>query len=224
MPDLFLTATERQPQGKAVRIMRRQGRIPAVVYGHGMSTQHVALDAGAFQRVWQKAGESMLVDLRVDDHAPVKVLIQDLQLDPRNNAVLHVDLHQVKMTEKVQVEVPLEFTGESPAVKELGGTLVKVRDAIKVECLPADLVKTIPVGLARLKTFDDVIRVGDLGLPHGLTLLERPEDFVAQVEAPRTEAELAELETAVEEDVTKVEKVEEPKKEQEEEPSEGGQE
>ena len=186
------------------------------MYGHGTTTVTLSISEIPFQKIWNAAGESTLIDLRVDTDQPVKAIIQDVQCEPASGKILHVDFHQVNMKEKVEVDVAITFGGESPAVKELGGTLVKDHDTITVECLPQDLVKEIPVSLSVLKTFDEVLRARDLVLPKGLTLLSNPDDIVARVEAPRTEAELAELDQAVEEDVTKVEKVEKPKTEEDE--------
>lgn len=203
-----------RPQ-RSPRALRVAGSIPAVVYGHGVPTQSVAVDRASFLRVWKSAGESSLVDLAVDEQNPVKVIIQDLQFDPRTSAVSHIDFHQVRMTEKVEVDVDLVFSGEAPAAKEMGGTLVKVLTAISVECLPVDLVKEISVDVSVLTAFDAPIHVRDLTIPAGLTVKNPPDDVVVQVEAPRTEEEIAELATAVEEDVSKVEKVEKPKAEEE---------
>lgn len=200
---------------KSPNALRKEALVPAVLYGHGVPTSSIAVDRSAFLRVWKSAGESSLIDLELDDRAPVKAIIHDLQFDPRTNGVTHIDFHQVKMTEKVQVDVELEFTGEAPAVKELGGTLVKVRTSVPVECLPADLVKAIPVEVTALAAFDDAIHIRDLVLPKGLTVLEQPDDVVASVERPRTEEELASLTEQVEEDVSKVEQVEKPKGEKE---------
>lgn len=212
---LLLSVHRRETRRKGIAAIRRQGRIPGVMYGHGTANEVLDIPLLPFQRVWQAAGESTLIDVAIDAEPPVKAIIQDIQYDPATGSILHVDFHQVNMKEKIDVHVELAFVGEAVAVKELGGTLVKDRDSIDVECLPQDLVKSITVDISCLKTFDDVIRVADLSLPQGLTLKTGSEDLVAHVEPPRSEAELAELETAVEEDVSKVEKVEEPKEPEE---------
>lgn len=212
---LFLKAVRRDILGKRTNVLRRKGEIPAVIYGHHTPTITLSVPEIPFQKVWQAAGESTLIDLHVDADQPVKTIIQDVQFEPASGKILHVDFHQVNMKEKVEVDVSLTFTGEAVAVKELGGTLVKDHDTITVECLPQDLVKEISVDLSTLKTFEDVLRVSDLALPKALTLQSNPDDIVARVEAPRSEAELAELDQAVEEDVTTVEKVEKPKSEDE---------
>ncbi len=216
MPEFFLQAQSRTVNGRGVRTLRRTGVIPAVVYGHGVQNSVVQLDAPALQRVWQAAGESTLIDLSIDKQAPVKAIIQDVQRDPSTNRIIHVDFHQVKMTEKIEVDIPLEFTGEASAVKELGGTLIKVLDSIQVECLPGDLVTAITVDIGVLKTFDDAIHVKDLDVPAKLDVKDNPDEIVAQVEPPRTEEELKALEEKVEADVSQVQVVEkEPKAEAE---------
>jgi large subunit ribosomal protein L25 len=198
-----------------VNALRRRDCIPAVLYGHGVPSVSLEMLAVPFQKVWEAAGESSLIDIVVGDAAPVKAIIQDVQYDPANGKILHVDFHQVRMEEKISVDVVLRYEGESPAVKELGGTLVKERDTLPVECLPRDLVKEIVVDISSLRTFEDRIRMRDLHLPSGLRCTVNLDDIVVFVEPPRTEAELAELDTAVEEDVTKVEAVEKPKEHEE---------
>lgn len=216
MSILQLTAEKRTEIGKQVKRLRSAGKIPAVVYGHGVEAASLSVPAIQFQKIWQEAGESTLVDLVIGDASPVKVIINDVQHEPVSGNVTHIDFHQVKMTERIEITVVLNFVNEAPAVKELGGTLVKDRAELDVECLPGDLVKEIDVDLSSLKTFEDVIRVENLTIPKGLEVQQPPEDQIAHVEAPRSEAELAELDSAVEEDVTKVEQVEKPAKESDE--------
>lgn len=201
--------------------LRRQGKIPAVVYGHGASTRSLVLEAAVFSKLWHSVGETTLFDLVVGSEAPVKVLVQDVQLHPVNHVPIHVDLHQVKMTEKISASIPLSFIGESPAVKEQGGILVKSLDAIRVECLPADLVHEFTVDISRLASFEDAIRVSDLAVPSTLTVLENADEVIATVAPPRSEAELAELEEKVEEKVETVGTVEKEKKAEEDESAAG---
>jgi len=114
----------------------------------------------------------------------------------------------VKMTEKLRTEITLRFIGESAAVKELGGVLVKNLDHIKVETLPVDLVPEIPVDIARLKTFDDLIHVKDLAVPKGITVLDKEDEVVALVTPPRSEEELAALEKEAVDEKAAVESIE----------------
>lgn len=222
MNTIALTVQRRDVFGKQTNALRRAGKIPGVLYGRDTKPISLSIDEIPFQKVWHVAGESSLIDVHVGDGRPVKALIQELQFDPASGKILHVDLHQVNMNEKIEVDITLGFEGESAAVKELGGTLVKDHDTIKVECLPQDLVRELTVDLSALQTFDDAIRVADITLPHGLTLLSKGDEILAHVEAPRSEEELAKLDEAVEEDVSAVEKIEKPAAEGESDGAEGG--
>lgn len=213
-PEFFLAAKSRPTVKRGAVRLRRERRLPAVVYGHGFPTRHVALDPAPFAKVLVGAGGSSLVDLAIDGGTPVKVLISDVQHDTRTGLPLHVDFHQVSLTEKVTAEVPLAVTGESSAVKEQGGVLVRTLDHVRVEGLPGDLVGEIPVDISRLARFEDKLLVRDLVVPKGLTVLDAPDEVVALVEPPRSEEELAALEEKVEEKVEQVGVVEKPAKEE----------
>lgn len=214
MDAITLTAQSREVLGKATRRLRVGGQLPAVLYGHGLGARSVTLNRNEFLKVYRAAGESTLVEVAVDGTPPVKAIIQEVQRHPLTGQVAHVDLHQVRMTEKLHTDIPLTFSGEALAVKELGGVLVRNLSAIKVEALPSDLVHEITVDVSALRTFEDAIRVKDLQLPSGITVLEHaPEDVVALVTPPRSEQELAELEAKVDEQAA-VEQVEGVKKEE----------
>lgn len=202
---LTLNAQPRTQLGKTVDHLRRQRAIPAVLYGHHIPSQNVTLDAGAFALVHRQAGSSSLVDVTVGTSAPVKALIHAIQRHPTTGRVLHVDLYQVKMTEKLEAEIELHFVNESPAVKEQGGIFVRALDNVKVSCLPADLVAAIDVDISALKSFDDRIHVSDIVAPKGITILDKADEVVASVTPPRSEAELASLSEKVEENVEAVE-------------------
>lgn len=201
----LLHADRRSVVGKTVDQLRRQRRIPAVVYGHGVTSTTLQLEQSEFLRVFKQAGGTSLVDLVVGQEKPVQVLIHAVQRHPTRQTVNHVDLYQVKMTEKIEAEIELELVGESPAVKEQGGILVRALDKLKVECLPGDLVASIPVDISALKTFEDRIHVKDLQLPKGLTPMIGGDEVVASVTPPRSEAELEALSGEVKEDVTAIE-------------------
>lgn len=214
-----LPAQRREEEGKKVTTLRRAGKLPAVIYGHGVKNTNLLLDYKRFERVYQEAGGSSLVDLQIDTQKPVKVVIQEVQKDPLTDRYLHVDFHQVRMTEKISAEVTLKFIGESKAVKEGGGILVKNLDTLKTECLPQDLIHVIEVDITKLQTFEDIIRVADLPIPSGITVKEKAEVAVVRVQPPRTEEELKALEEKPEEE--KVEEVEPVVKKKEEEVVEG---
>ena len=111
----------------------------------------------------EEAGRSVLIDLEIDGEKR-KVLIHDFQKHPLTNRFIHIDFYQVKMDEEIEANVEIVFVGEAPAVKELGGVLLKTMDEVLVRCLPADLPKEIKVDLSTLKTFDDRIFVKDLNI------------------------------------------------------------
>lgn len=205
--EISLEARKREETGRAVQALRGDGWIPAVLYGHGIENRNIALPELAFGRVLGKAGESTLVALSVDGDQPVNTLIVDTQSDPVSGKILHADLFQVRMDEEIEASVPLEFIGESAAVRGSGGILIKSLDEIEVRCLPARLPHAIEVDISVLATFDDRIRVADLVLPEGVEVVGETDTMIATVEPPRTEEELASLDEKVEVDVTKVEGV-----------------
>ena len=215
MTDFRIKADERQVVGKKVKKIRQAGQIPAVLYGHDFKNLNLALNLHDFLRIYKEAGTSNLIDLKIDDKDSVKVLFREPDFDAISNQPIHLDIYKVKMSEKLTTEIPLSFINESAAVLELEGNLVKNFDALEVECLPNDLVSEFEVDLSLLKTFDDTIKIADIKIPETIEVKADPEEVVALVMPPRSEEEMAELETEVIEDVEAVE-VEEKAKEDEE--------
>ncbi len=179
---MTLNAETRQEFGKRLKKIREAGKLPAVLYGHGIKNINLTLNYHDFEKVLNKISESDLIDLTIDENKPVKVLIHDIARDPVTNKFLHLDFYQVRMDEKITTQVELNFVGESPAVKELGGVLVKALDEVEIECLPGDLISKIDVELTSLKTFDDIVRVKDLSVPAKVTILTPTETTVVLVE------------------------------------------
>lgn len=231
MSILILNAQLRTITGKKVKSLRKQGLIPAVVYGHKTKPRNLSLESLDFQKVYQKVGGGMIklvVDLirnnskgssqkesieisnKVDKERSVNVLIQAIQTDPLTDKIIHVDFHQVKETEKVIAEIELKFVGESKAVKELNGVLVRNLDKIKVEALPKDLIHEIEVDISKLATFGNVIRISDFKIPLGIKVLEKLNEVVATVQPPQ--AEEVKVEEKPEEKIKEIERVGENKK------------
>jgi len=217
---LTLEAKIRSVLGRKTKTLRKQGLLPAVLYGPKTKNQPLQLDEKEFERAYQEAGESSLISLKVGKES-FKVLIHQLQLDPLSGKILHVDFYQPSLTETTEVKVPLSFEGEAPAIKELGGTLVKNISEIEVKALPQDLPHEIKVDLSGLKTFEDHILVKDLVVDEKVEVLRDPEETVVQA-LPAEKVE-EELEKPIEEKPEEPEKVEE-KKEREEEVKEEGEE
>ena len=184
---LKLSAQIRNLLGKKVGAVRQGGKIPAVVYGHGLANKNLELDYNAFDKVFKEGGESTIIDLDIDGEL-LKVLISDVQYDPVKDLYNHVDFHQIKMDEKINANVELKFIGESKAVKELDGVLVHNISELEIKCLPGDLVGEIEVDISKLDTFDDVVTIGDLNISKKIEIIGHElTDVVAIVSRPREE-------------------------------------
>jgi large subunit ribosomal protein L25 len=179
-----LTATRRTETGKSVSHLRRAGRVPAVVFGHGLDSISVSLDAHEFDHVRQTDHSNTIIDLKNDGKDVHRVLVHGIQIDPRNRHLLHVDLFALKKGEEVTVEIPLHTTGESFAVARLGGTLLHNIDHVKIRALPEKLPEALEYSIESLVDFDTAIHLRDLSLPADVTLLSDPDEVVAKVAAP----------------------------------------
>jgi large subunit ribosomal protein L25 len=185
-----LSATSRDIVGKKVARMRREGRIPAVVFGHGRASTPVSVDAHELALLRRRAAASALVDLSVDGKRSVPVIIHGVQLHPVTQRPLHVDLFAVRMTEELTVEVQLIGQGVAPAA-DLGGTLVHPVSSVKVRALPDNLPDVLHYDLSPLVDFDTTITVADLQVPDGVTVQAEASEVIARVLAPRVEVEEA---------------------------------
>lgn len=186
---LTLKAEIRDTETEA-NAVRKAGKIPAVFYGKKEASTPISIDQVDFEKVWKEAGESSIVILKTPK-GDKESLIQDIELDPITNIPRHADFYVFEKGHKVEVELPIEFIGISPAVKDLGGALVKVLYELKIEAMPKDLPHKIEVDISDLKNFDDQITASDIALPVGVELKENPEEVVVLVSAPREEKEEA---------------------------------
>ncbi|KKW15912.1 MAG: 50S ribosomal protein L25 [Parcubacteria group bacterium GW2011_GWA2_50_10b] len=184
---LTLKAEIRDTKTKPAQI-RKAGKIPAVFYGKKEASTSITVPKIDFLKVWKEAGESTVVTLETTD-GDKESLIQDVDIDPVSGAPRHADFYVFEKGHKVKVALPIEFTGTAPAVKDLGGILVKVLHELKVEAMPKDLPHDISVDVGILANFGDQILAKDLVAPAGVTLLVNPEEVIALVSAPREEKE-----------------------------------
>lgn len=208
---LTLSAKIRKDLGKKVRVLRKKGILPGILYGPKIK-KAIPLEVPyqVFEKVYQEAGESSLISLEIDKNKAL-VLIHQVELDPLSNRPSHVDFYQPSLESEVEVRVPLVFEGEAPAAKDLGGTLIKNISEVEVRALAQELPHEIRVNLKNLKTFEDNILIKDLELPERVKILKEPEEIVAVVVPPeKVEEELA---RPIEEKVGEVERVEEKKEE-----------
>ncbi len=198
MSTITLNAEPRTIKGRKTNQLRAEGKVPAVVYGAGTESKPITIEQNQFLKTYKQAGESMIIELKVNDDKPLHVLVHDYQLDPVRDEVTHVDFRSIDMDKEIDAVVALEFIGESAAVKALGGTLLRPRDSVTVHCLPSKLMRTLSVDLSKLETFEDVVNVSDIDLPEGVSIVDDGNLTVAVVSKPRTAQELAELDEEIE--------------------------
>jgi len=167
---------------------RSAGNIPGVFYGPKAESTPISIKAVEFMKAWRVAGESTIVTLTGvgEEH---DALIHDIAVNPVTDKVEHVDFYVIEKGKKVSVAVPLEFTGESPAVKNLGGILIKVIHELEIEALPKDLPHGIEVDISSLVDFNAQIKVQDIKMPAGVEAKVDAEEVVALVSAPKEEKE-----------------------------------
>lgn len=189
---LELQAQPRNERGKRVKAVRAAGFLPAVVYGDGVASQPIAVSFTEFERAYRSVGESSLLQLKVGEK-PYTVVIHDIVHDPLTDRPTHADFYAVRMDRLLKVSVPLEFTGESGAVKNEGGILVKVAHELEIEAMPSDLPHGLSVDVSLLAAWGDRILVKNISVPRGVVILAPPDEVVAIVEAPRSDEELAAL-------------------------------
>ena len=192
-----LTATRRDEIGKKVSHLRAAGQIPAVIFGHGMTSIPVALDAHEFDHLRKTVHSNSILELRLGAKEKHRVMVHGIQVDPRSRKLLHVDLFAIRSGEEVTVEIPLVPTGESYAVTKLSGTLLHNTTNARVRAMPELLPESIEFSIESLKDFDTAIHLRDLPLPAGVALLSDPDEVVAKVAAPKAVEEVAAPEAAV---------------------------
>ena len=166
--------------------MRKSGFMPAVFYGKKEAATSIKLPFAIFEKTLKDAGESTILHLEGKD-IDVDVLIHEVDLDPVTDKPRHADFYAIEKGKKLSIPVPLEFIGVAPAVKDLGGILVKVMHEIEIEALPKDLPHKIEVDISKLATFDSVVTAADIKLPEGVSLKVKPEEVVASVYEPKEE-------------------------------------
>ena len=193
MEILVLEVEDRTTLGKKVKALRREGITPANVFGHGIESQAIKVDAVEMGKILAKAGATHMIALNdVSSKGERRVLIKGVQRDPITGKLLHVDFYQVRMKDKVKVEVPLVFQGESPASGRKDLVLLENLRSVEVECLPSDIPESIAVDLSKLAQAGDHLVVRDLTLNDNITVLTSSEEMIARVIRTKA-AEVAEV-------------------------------
>jgi large subunit ribosomal protein L25 len=198
MEKLKIDVSKRDVTGKKVRVIRRQGKTPASLYGHGIDSMALQADAKQLRQILFRAGETDLILLNVAGaKAPVNVLVREVQRQPITGEVLHVDFYQVDMSQKIKANVPLTFIGEAPVLRQKNTSILHLIDSLHIEALPDHIPHKLEVDLSKLETLESAIHVKDVVLNPDITLLSDPDQIVAKaveakkeavVEAPKAEA------------------------------------
>jgi large subunit ribosomal protein L25 len=181
---------KRSAKGSNSEKLRQNKQIPAVFYGPKEKSTPIVVSYSDFMKAWKKAGESSVIILKdaVSEH---EALIYDVDLHPVTGAPRHADFYVIEKGKKVKVHVQLSFDGVAPAVKDLGGILVKVLREVEIEAAPKDLPHDVRVDISALKEMTSVIHAKDITLPAGVTLISRADEIVASVAQAIEEVEEA---------------------------------
>ena len=182
-----LKVTPRDVVGKKVSRLRREGVIPANVYGHGLESVSIQVPKDDLVHVMRTAGRNEIVYLRLDGDEPRPTFLRQVQRNPVTDAILHADFYQISLKEKVRMEVPVALIGTAPAEQTHGGTLLHSLDSISVEGLPTDIPSVIEVDVSGLEEIDAAIHVAELSVPEGIAVLTDPEQVVAKIAPPQVE-------------------------------------
>ncbi|HUV57071.1 MAG TPA: 50S ribosomal protein L25 [Dehalococcoidales bacterium] len=209
MENLTLRVSNRDVLGKKTRFLRREGITPVHLFGHNLNSLALQCDTAQLQQLIAQAGMTKLLNLEIENEKqPKSVFIREIQRQPSTGALIHVDFYQIRKSEKIKIEVPIVLTGEAPAMKLKGRSLMQTLNSLSIECLPDKIPPQLEVDLSSLEEANQAIHVRDITLGSGITINTDPDQLVVKI----TEAV---AEKVVEEVVA--EEVEEVKAEAEEE-------
>ena len=199
-----LSVKTREKFGKQTKALRKEGLIPAELYGHGIKNAHLSVPVKDFAKVFKEAGTSTVVTLVTEtDKKPA--IIHEVIHDPLSGDVAHIDFYQVRMDKKIKAKVPLEFTGDAPAIKEKGAVLNKSMVEIEVEALPNDLPHKLTIDLSPLDDLNKSVYVKDIIVPKGVKILIGDETAVVTATPPAPEEEKVVAEAPIDMSTVKVE-------------------
>ncbi len=187
-----LKVSPREVLGKKVKRLRREGVIPANVYGHALESVSIQVTKEDLVHLLRTAGRNEIVYLRLDGDEPRPTFVRLIQRNPVTDAILHVDFYQISLKDKVRMDVPVSLVGTAPAEQTQGGTLLHSLDRVAVEGLPTEIPSVIEVDVSGLEEIDATIYVRDLSIPGDISVLSDPEQVVAKIAPPQVEKEIEE--------------------------------
>jgi large subunit ribosomal protein L25 len=200
MEEFVLDAIRRDLIGKQVKALRREGKLPAILYGKTIKPTPVILDLKPASNTLSHMSTSALVTINLDDEKHI-ALVREKQRNVITGVLTHVDFQVVSMLEKIRTSVSIEVQGEAPAVKNFNGIVVLNTDELDVEALPGDLPERIKVDISILETIGQVIHLRDLTLPENIIIMNDPDTIIVVVTPPEVElaeeVEVAEVEPEV---------------------------
>ncbi len=198
MEQIELQTTNREILGKKVRFLRRQGIIPAHLFGHDIESVALQCDAAQLKQILKQAGKTRLISLKLDKvKQPRNVVVREIQKNPLTGDLIHVDFYQVRMTEKIKTDVPIVLVGEAPALKSKENMLFQELNSLTIECLPAQTPPSIELDMSPLTEAEQSLHVKDIILDEGITVLIDPEHMVVKISMRHIER----IEEAVAEEV-----------------------
>ncbi len=199
MYQIELEASKREILGKKVRFLRRKGITPVNLFGHGIESRALQCDTGKLKQVLTEAGETVLINLKVGrEKTAIPVIIRDVQVNSLKDVLLHVDFYQVKMGEEIKVEVPISLIGKAPALEVMRNTLLQEMDTLTVECLPSRIPASIELDISSLTKSEQVLRVKNIELEEGVTVINDPEQVVAKISSQQVQEIVEEKEVTEE--------------------------
>ena len=182
MKDLTLQVANRDVLGKKTRFLRREGITPVHLFGHNLNSLALQCDTAQLQQLIAQAGMTKLINLEIENEKqPKSVFIREIQRQPSTGALIHVDFYQIRKSEKIKVEVPIILTGEAPAMKLKGRSLMQTLNSLSIECLPDKLPPQLEVDLSSLEEADQAIHVRDITLGSGITINTDPDQLVVKI-------------------------------------------
>lgn len=186
---LVLNSAKRTVVGRKVKSLRKQGLVPANVFGKKVKSLALSVKSLDFRKVFSKAGATGIIYLEIEGEKEARpVLVSSAQKSPLKGTLLHIDFRQVDLTQKVKAEVPIKITGESPAIKDKGGVLVAVLSKVMVEALPADLPEVLEVSIQGLTEIGQSVHVSDINIDKSKVKIEAADgETVAIIQEPKKE-------------------------------------
>ncbi len=187
MEKIILKAKLRKQVGRKVKLLRKEGILPANIYGKKIKSESIQIDLKEFLDVYKKVGDTGI--LYINDRP---VLVANIQKNPVSDMLLHIDFHQVDLKEKVEAKVPIELIGESPAEKQAIGTVVQYLDEVEIEALPTNLPEKFQIDISKLSEVDQMVHVKDLPFDKSKIEVKTDlEEILVKVEPPQKEEVIA---------------------------------